>query len=804
MSDVKNDDNTRRRYPGARPFEYDDRELFRGRDKETYELLHMVLAERLVVVIGRSGLGKSSLIRAGILEPLRVRDYLPLVVRVTGGDNPTDSFFSSLDTVLNEAKSRFGIECLSGPSERETDSFWTLFKRLELWREDTLLSPVLILDQFEELFTLYTEKERESFVRELSALVRGVRPPDVPSDLDDRVPPVKVVLVMREDFYANLEELREGIPGIYRSPLRLNPLSQEQAREAIVEPAAIEGGDFDTATFRWTDDALDAVISFLCRRQLGDGETEQGTEVEPFQLQLVCQHIEDVVLERQLNEVASDVVGGETQLQKVLGDFYTRALDQVATQFKSLKGLRKKMETLCERNFITARGRRLLREESEIVERDGVPAQVLSALVERRLLRREPRIGDRYYELTHDTLIAPIQKSREINERKARRTRVSAAIAAGVLILGGVGFNLYSRAQYQALESQKAAQSIRLNAQEEKARLLAKSNDLLRKAEEAQRRATEAQKVVASEKGRDGGDSKTTAEATSLESPIDRSEVSETETAEAQTRAEAQLESLADAKNDAGVAEAQAQALTERAEQLRKEAEQAVSSAETQAKEVIDQKRIALRDEIAQLRGLRADDQRSDARLVSDYEAFLKSKGDGLLEQDRSALRSELDRLKASRDSYQEITNALAQANQGTTLSLCEQDALWAGFVAARSVGPEVTAKANFDSEYAAFRGAKIELTLPGKSQSRERFSAAQIVRAKASFDSDATKSVTFVWLKDGDQKLPGSNDKRYSDIRTSVYHDKKVYQPGPHAVEVVSRIGKQNVVVCRRPFDVK
>ena len=90
---------TARRYPGVQPFGDNEiqRELFRGRDEEKYELLQLVLAERLVLLFARSGIGKSSLISAGLLEPLRDRGYFPMVVRVSGSsDGPLESLYEGI------------------------------------------------------------------------------------------------------------------------------------------------------------------------------------------------------------------------------------------------------------------------------------------------------------------------------------------------------------------------------------------------------------------------------------------------------------------------------------------------------------------------------------------------------------------------------------------------------------------------------------------------------------------------------------------------------------------------------------
>ena len=72
------DTGARNRYPGAHPFEDNDlsRKLFRGREHET-SLTRQILANRLVVLYARSGLGKTSLLNAGVAEDLRAEGLVP-------------------------------------------------------------------------------------------------------------------------------------------------------------------------------------------------------------------------------------------------------------------------------------------------------------------------------------------------------------------------------------------------------------------------------------------------------------------------------------------------------------------------------------------------------------------------------------------------------------------------------------------------------------------------------------------------------------------------------------------------------
>ena len=69
-------------WPGLDPFDEADRAFFHGRAAESGELLRLVRREPLTVLFGRSGLGKTSLLRAGLFPLLRGEDYLPVYVRL--------------------------------------------------------------------------------------------------------------------------------------------------------------------------------------------------------------------------------------------------------------------------------------------------------------------------------------------------------------------------------------------------------------------------------------------------------------------------------------------------------------------------------------------------------------------------------------------------------------------------------------------------------------------------------------------------------------------------------------------------
>ena len=100
--------STHTRYPGAQPFADDDfsRRVFFGREQASITLTDQVLANRMVVVYAKSGLGKTSLLNAGVAPRLRGESYLPLIVRVN--DVQRGALVSVLEGIRAEAERQAG------------------------------------------------------------------------------------------------------------------------------------------------------------------------------------------------------------------------------------------------------------------------------------------------------------------------------------------------------------------------------------------------------------------------------------------------------------------------------------------------------------------------------------------------------------------------------------------------------------------------------------------------------------------------------------------------------------------------
>jgi hypothetical protein len=217
-------------YRALRAFREEDADLFFGREAFSENLYKRLSTHKLVAVVGASGSGKSSVVQAGLIPRLRqVRTPAPTweAAVFTPGNRPFDSLAGALYT-LREAKmtwaeqlieiGKLGTALADGTLSIETLVQQTL---RECQGVDQLL---LVVDQFEELFTLAPKTERTAFIDQLLRALQSQ--------------PIKVVLTLRADFYGQaISESRPLSELIEQGVINLTPMSREELERAIVLPA---------------------------------------------------------------------------------------------------------------------------------------------------------------------------------------------------------------------------------------------------------------------------------------------------------------------------------------------------------------------------------------------------------------------------------------------------------------------------------------------------------------------------------------------------------------------------------------
>jgi len=412
------------RYPGTSPFDDspDDVTRFFGRNEEAEDLYLRVLSVPLLVQFGMSGLGKTSLLQAGLFPRLRRKPFLPVMVRL---NTPEDSLIESGVRSVRKSCEIEGLNFTPGA----TTGLWEFLSTTTIFRDDLLLTPILVFDQFEEVFTLRDAPFRASLAAELGAIAAGIPPARI-QDAKPRRLNVKIVISLREDYVGSLEEFSAAIPGLFHERLRLEPFSERAARDAVTRPALLEGA-FESPRFELDGDALDALIHYLRGR---------SGIIEPIQLQLLCRHAESIARRkaqsgRNLVRLTLEDFREGHSFASVLENFYRDTLRKISPRSQSRHAAR-----LCELGLLGSEGHRLMLEERQIQRDFHVRPETLHVLTQEKLIRREQRLESVFYEISHDRLAESVFNARQVRLPKSVQYALAFAAIAAVLVVGLLAF----------------------------------------------------------------------------------------------------------------------------------------------------------------------------------------------------------------------------------------------------------------------------------------------------------------------------------------------------------------------------
>ncbi len=390
-------------YPGMAPFTEAQKDLFFGRDKEIEDAVERLRQHPFLAVVGPSGSGKSSLINAGVIPTLRTsRRFGPGawdIKTMRPGPKPLAALAEAL-----------GVPALP-PRRGEMEGGRTL----------------LLVDQFEELFTLAEAGETQAFLDALQALMGR--------------PNLTLLLTVRADFYPDLMACSLWQP-IRANRLELTPLGDDELWAAIVEPAARVGVTVDEA---------------LAVKVIADAAGESG--VLPL-VQETLVLLWDKVERRQLRLAAyrGMAAGGRSGLQV--------AIDRRASLV--YENLPDEVQPIARRIFLRliqfGEGRADTRRQQTVEELRAsgddpvLFDRTLARLTESRLLTTSGNVegGARRVDIAHEALIAGWPRLQEwLGQRRAAeqtRRRLETKAAEWVRLGRGEGGLLDEYELYEAQE----------------------------------------------------------------------------------------------------------------------------------------------------------------------------------------------------------------------------------------------------------------------------------------------------------------------------------------------------------------
>ena len=210
-------------YKGLRPFEFRDKDLFFGRDNFITTLVNELRYTNLILLLGASGSGKSSVVGAGLIPWLAKQCGTKFTDLIFTPDvDPFDSFYASLRGKYSQAEAKLAREV---KAETLIQVVKNLRQRNEYW--------LIFIDQFEELFTTTDENKRREFINGLVELSRA------------KLPKIRIIATMRVDFLERLSDFPQLVAETQQHRPMILEMQPNELRVAIEQPAAHHGMVFE-------------------------------------------------------------------------------------------------------------------------------------------------------------------------------------------------------------------------------------------------------------------------------------------------------------------------------------------------------------------------------------------------------------------------------------------------------------------------------------------------------------------------------------------------------------------------------
>jgi WD40 repeat protein len=447
-------------YVGLVPYDEADAVFFFGRDEEKRIVTGNLRASRLTIVYGSSGVGKTSLLRAGVVNDLRAQmlggpreERAPFAVCVFGAwrDDPVAGLMAAIHAAAAEA--------LGGAELPAWQAGDPVVSTLRAWTE-RVRTLLVILDQFEDYF-LYHDDDRFA-----NALTDVVNEPNLH---------VNVMLAIRDDAWAKLDRFEGRIPRLFANYIRIEHLTRATAREAIELPVAewnrrLPPGE---TPYRLEAALVEEVIDAAATGGLTppvshpfpESAPAQVEEIEAPFLQLVMQRLWRAAVaadSRTLTRATLADLGGaqqivENHLLDALGELTPRERLIASALFRFL---------------VTQSKTKISHSAMDLADWTRQPEPEVTAVLEKlcrresgRILRRVPpadESGSMRYELFHDVLAEPITEWRRgFDEERARRAALRRLVRVGsvLLSLAAVFAALGIWALVQRSDAKRAARS---------------------------------------------------------------------------------------------------------------------------------------------------------------------------------------------------------------------------------------------------------------------------------------------------------------------------------------------------------
>ncbi len=232
-------------YVGLRPYAEKESAIFAGRREQTDNLCHQLAKSRFLAILGESGVGKSSLLRAGLVPLLKEgyevngRSNWQTCI-FTPGDKPLERFTRALLKTVGGAPE--GLSQKSAAAHLRSHRMQAILEWTETIFSNGTANLLIVLDQFEDLFRIADNLEGEDAANLVSILTALV---------DQSVYPIYVVFGIRTDYLPYCRRFNGLLERIENNSVHVLPLTRSQVREVLKEPLRQYGTELTPRLMGW-------------------------------------------------------------------------------------------------------------------------------------------------------------------------------------------------------------------------------------------------------------------------------------------------------------------------------------------------------------------------------------------------------------------------------------------------------------------------------------------------------------------------------------------------------------------------
>ncbi len=406
-------------YVGLNPYTVAETAFFFGRDQETEIITANLVAARLTLLYGASGVGKSSVLQAGVISNLRA--IAQREIETTGAPEFVVVYFKSWrDEPVSELLNTVADTIHGILPAVELDPPSTLLETLRAWAKQVDAQLLIILDQFEEYFTYHPNEDGS-----------GTFTQEFPRALKDTDLRVNFLLSFREDALAQLDRFKGHIPNLFKNILRVKHLDLDAGRDAIRGPIETYNRLYsaDLPSMKIEDGLVDAVLDQVRVGQVivgetGRGELNQGNDeirIETPYLQLVLTRLWERERASNSNLLQLKTLQELGGAEKIVRAHLQRAFDSLTFSQQAIAA------SVFDR-LVTPSGAKIAQRPQDLARYARVTEDELNVVLkilssgQNRILRPVPPAADQpdvpRFEIFHDVLAGAILELRARYEKE--------------------------------------------------------------------------------------------------------------------------------------------------------------------------------------------------------------------------------------------------------------------------------------------------------------------------------------------------------------------------------------------------